>query len=375
MSRLFLVAGEASGDLQGGLLAEALLAKEPSIRLEGVGGEAMERAGVALFRRSEEMGVTGFFEVIRHLPRLVRLLNEVSRRIVATRPDAAILIDYPDFNLRLAARLRRHGVKVIYYISPQVWAWRGGRVGAIRRTVDRMIVIFPFEEPLYRDAGVPVRFVGHPLVDRVRATRSRDRVRSSLGLLEGEKLVVLLPGSRHSEIARIAPVLDSARRMLARRPEIRWAVALAPGLTAADLPPSMREDPSLPLRAGETYDLLGACDLAVVASGTATLEGALLGAPMIVVYKMHPISWAIARRLVRVQHVAMANLVLGKRIVPELIQDEANPKRVAAEIVRILDDPALLRVTREALRQAAQSLGSGGAAVRAADAVLDAIAS
>lgn len=372
MKRLFLVAGEASGDMQGGLLAEALRARDPGVRLDGIGGEAMERAGVDLFRRSDEMGVTGIFEVLAHLPRLIRLLDAVAQRIVDLRPDAAILIDYPDFNLRLAERLHRRGIKVIYYISPQVWAWRGGRIETIRRTVRRMIVLFPFEEALYRKAGVPVTYVGHPLVDRVRPARPRDEVRSSLGLREGERLILLMPGSRRSEIARIAPVLDEARRRLAVRSDLRWVLALAPNLRAGDLPESMGSDPELQVRSDETYDLLAAGDLAVVASGTATLEGAILGTPMVVVYRMHPVSWAVARRLVRVEHVAMANLLAGKRIVPELLQGDANPARLAQEILRLIDDETLLRETRAALLRAAAALGGGGAALRAADAVLEA---
>ncbi len=374
MSRLFLVAGEASGDLQGGLLAEALRSKAPEIHIEGIGGEAMERAGVALFHRNDEMGVTGIVEVARHLPRILRLLNAAARRIEESKSEAAILIDYPDFNLRLAARLRRRGIKVIYYISPQLWAWRRGRIETIRRTVARMIVIFPFEEALYREAGIPVSYVGHPLVERVRPSRPRPEIRAELGVGAGERLIVLMPGSRRSEISRIAPVLDAARQRLSGRPGLRWALALAPGIERELLPESMRSDPSMPARAGATYDLLAACDLAVAASGTATLEAAILGAPMIVVYKMHPLTWEIARRLVKVEHVAMANLVAGKRIVPELLQGEAVPERLADEILRFLDDPDLLLRTREALLEAAAKLGAGGASGRAAEAVLEEIA-
>jgi len=375
MTRVCLVAGEASGDLQGALLARALRRSAPDILLEGVGGDAMAAAGVRLIHRCEDMAVTGLWEVASHLPRAVRILNGLARRLRRDPPDALIPIDYPDFNLRLAARAHAYGVPVIYYISPQVWAWRRGRIAALRRIVRRIIVIFPFEEEMYRRAGVPVSYVGHPLVDQVRPAIKREEMRAALGINSGQILIALLPGSRRSEIGRILPVLFETRRRLSAELRLRWALALAPGLRIEDLPEEVgRADSAIEILSGRTYDVLGACDLALTASGTATLECAILGVPMLVVYRLHPVTWQIARRIVHVPHVAMANLIAGDRIVPEFLQDEAEPRRLAAEVLRWVNDPDLRKRTSARLIEAAASLGPGGAPERAARIVLDEIA-
>ncbi len=373
MTRVCLVAGEASGDLHGSLLAEALRRADPGIVLEGVGGEKMEGSGVRLHHRSESMGVTGLWEVLSHLPRLSRILDDVASRIRRDPPDILVPIDYPDFNLRLASRVARLGVPIVYYISPQVWAWRRGRIGTLRRLVRRMIVIFPFEEDLYRREGVPVSFVGHPLVDRVRAERGREETRAALGVRPGGSLIAILPGSRGSEIARILPVFLKTRRLLAADPRLRWVLALAPGLTADDLPREVERGGEVEVVSGRTYDLLAACDLALTASGTATVEGALLGTPMLVVYRMHPLTWEIARRIVRVSHVAMANLIAGEGVVPEFLQGEAKPERIASEVRRWVDDPGLRSRTSARLLEAAARLGPGGAPDRAARVILEEI--
>jgi lipid-A-disaccharide synthase len=331
----------------------------------------MEAAGVQLHHRSEEMAVTGLWEVVSHLPRLARILRVLANRIRRDPPDILVPIDYPDFNLRLAARVHEVGVPIVYYISPQVWAWRRGRIATLRRLVRRMIVIFPFEEDLYRGAGVPVSYVGHPLVDRVRPSRARDEVRRSLGMAQDDFLIALLPGSRRSEVGRILPVLVAAHRILAGDARLRWALALAPGLTARDLPSTAREGRGIEILSGETYDLLAACDLALTASGTATLEAMILGAPMLVIYRMHPLTWAIARRLVRVPHVAMPNLIAGERVVPEFLQGEAEPRRIAQEVERWIGDPELRRRTSARLLEAAAHLGPGGATDRAARVILE----
>jgi lipid-A-disaccharide synthase len=284
-----------------------------------------------------------------------------------------IPIDYPDFNLRLAERAHTHGIPIIYYISPQVWAWRKGRIRTLARLVRRMIVIFPFEEEIYRACGVPVTYVGHPLVDRVRATAGREAIRARLGIEPGATLVGLLPGSRRGEIARILPPMLDAKRRLAGRREIRWVLAVAPGFSVEDLPEAARADHALTILSGQTYDVMAAADLLVTASGTATAEAALLAAPMIVVYRMHPVTWELARRLVKVPHIAMANLLAGRRLVPELLQGEVNGPRLAAEISGLLGDPEQLRAMREGLRAAAARLGPGGAPERAAAAILEEI--
>ncbi|MFB3907820.1 MAG: lipid-A-disaccharide synthase [Candidatus Eisenbacteria bacterium] len=369
MTRLFLAAGEASGDLHGGLLARELRTLDPGIELVGIGGEAMAREGVRLFFRSEEMAVTGLWEVLGHLPRLSRILSEAVARLKAERPDAVVPIDFPDWNLRFAARAHRLGIPIVYYISPQVWAWRRGRLGLLARLVRRMIVIFPFEEDLYRQAGVPVTYVGHPLAERVRPRWPREETRRRLGLADGDRLIVLLPGSRPSEVGRILPAMLEARRRLAADGTLSWALALAPGLEGARAVERAREAGVI-VRAGEAYELLAAADLALVASGTATLEAAILGAPMIVVYKMHPLTWQLARRIVKVPHVAMANLLAGDRVVPELLQGEANGERLAAEIRTWIDDPERRAAASARLRAVAGKLGEAGAPRRAAQAIL-----
>jgi lipid-A-disaccharide synthase len=371
MTRLFLVAGEASGDLQGSLLARALREIEPGVVLTGVGGSRMAEEGVHLLADCGEMGVTGLWEVLRDLPKLRRLLARLGAYLKRERPDAFIPIDYPDFNLRLAASARAAGVPVLYYISPQVWAWRRGRIETLKRLVRRMIVIFPFEEEIYRDAGIPVSYVGHPLVDQIRPSIGREAMRATLGIAPGEILVGLLPGSRRSEIERILPVLCETRRRLAREPGLRWVLALAPGFRETALPGVGTLDPGIAVRQGEAREILGACDLALTASGTATLEGALLGCPMIVLYKMHPLTWFLARRLVRIPHIAMANLLAGERIVPEYLQGDANAGTLAAEVLRWARDAGLRAKTRERLLAAAGRLGPGGAAGRAARVILD----
>lgn len=373
MTRLFLVAGEASGDLHGSLLARALREIDPQIQIEGVGGAEMERAGVTLIERCEEMGVTGLWEVVKHLPRFMRLLDSLTSHLRSNRPDALIPIDYPDFNIRLAARAHSAGVPVIYYISPQVWAWRRGRVGQLARTVRRMIVIFPFEEDIYREEGVPVTYVGHPLVDQVEPSRSREELRRDLEIGEKQRLIALLPGSRKSEVQRILPTFLKTRELLSERDDIRWIVALAPGLDPDLLHTEALDSGAIEVRTGETYDLLSAADLALTASGTATLEAALLGTPMIVVYRMHPATWHLARRLVRIEHVAMANLLAGRRLVPEFLQDEAEPKVLADTIVEWIDDSARLKSVSDELKGVAAKLGSGSAPTRAAQAILSEI--
>lgn len=370
MRRVVLVAGEASGDLQGALLARALLARDPGIQIAGVGGEAMEAAGVRLVYRSEEMAVTGLWEVLAHLPRLKRILDGLTRWLRDEPPDVLVPIDYPDFNLRLAARAHAIGIPIIYYISPQIWAWRRGRLHTLAKLVRRMLVIFPFEEQIYEDQGVPVTYVGHPLVDRVRPSATREAIRARLGIGVDERLVGLLPGSRRGEIERILPAMLDAKLRLGGRADLRWALAVAPGLHPDSLPVHAQLPGDLRILAGETYDLMSAADLLVTASGTATTEAALLGTPMIVVYRMHPITWELARRIVRVPHVAMANLLAGRRLVPELLQGDVNGPRIAAEIERLLDDPRTLEATRAGLLEAAGRLGSGGAPEKAAAAIL-----
>lgn len=375
MKRIFLVAGESSGDLHGAMLAEELKRRAPAVELFGVGGPRMAEAGVELVVRSDDLAVVGFAEVVSMLPRILAALRKVDRAFRDLRPDVFVPIDYPDFNFRLLPRARARGIPIAYYIGPQVWAWRAGRIDVLRRHVRRMIVIFPFEEALYREHGVPVTWVGHPLVDRVPRDLAswRRSLREERGLDPSRTIVSWLPGSRHSELTRIAPVLQAARELLSRAVVARsdataplWVLGRAPGLpdaVFAGLDTNSIAAPGL--------EALALADLSVTASGTATLEGLLTGTPMVVVYRVNRMTYALARRLVRVPHIAMANLVANDRVVPELVQHEATPERIASEVKRLLDAPEERARVRGRLEAARASLGPPGAAGRAAAAVLE----
>lgn len=373
MRRIFLAAGEASGDEQAALLARALAARMPELEIWGLGSDRMEAAGVRLVARSEELAVVGIFEVASRLPRIVSALETVRAALGDLRPDLFVPVDFPDFNFRLLPRAFRLGVPIVYYISPQLWAWRPGRVRILRRYLRRMIAIFPFEADFYRKAGVPVSWVGHPFVDRIAAAGAPREERARLGLSADGPVVALLPGSRGSEIARLAPVFQAARREVDRaraergRPPVRWLAGRAPGLRPEDL----RLD-GVDARFNG-LEALRAADLAVSASGTATLEAALLGRPVIVAYRVHPVTWQIARRCVRVPHVAMANLLAGRRVVPEYLQDAATPAALAAEVERLLESEPARAAIRSGLAEARAALGPPGAADRAAQILLQEI--
>jgi len=379
--RVLMVAGEASGDALGARLAAAMLRADPTLRLYGVGGDAMRAAGVDTIVDSAELSVMGFAELGREIGRVLSAFRMLRRELLANSPDLFIPIDFPDFNLPLCRSAHKARVPVFYYVSPQVWAWRRGRIDTIARTVTRMLVLFPFEVEIYRSHGVDAHFVGHPLAEDVAATRPREEVRAELGVTGGRRLVALLPGSRRREVeAMLPPMVEAA---LALGPDVVAVIAeapsLAPGLVAGVLAGNRGEpragegrDPSaagnrnryqspismegrdgsqglaenrylspvgaIACRRGDTYNLLAASDAALVTSGTATLEGALVGCPMVVAYRMSAFSYALARRLVKVPFIAMPNLLLGRRVVPELVQQEADAAHMAGEARLLLDD-------------------------------------
>lgn len=371
--RILLVAGEASGDLLGARLAAALRRADPTLHLYGVGGPAMREAGVETFVDIAELGVMGFSELGRGLARVVGILSRVRRELREGRPDLFVPIDFPDFNLRLCPTAAAAGIPVFYYVSPQVWAWRVGRLRTIARTVRRVLVLFPFEAEMYRSRGVDAHFVGHPLAEGVVAGRGREEVRRSLGLAEGERLVALLPGSRRHEVEAMLPAMLAAAKALGDgvRAVVAEAASLPPGFVGAIVE---RESPGVAVVSDDTYTLVAASDAALVTSGTATLECALLGCPMVVAYRMSPLSYAIARRLVKVPFIAMPNLLLGREAVPELVQDDATPERMAAELSRLLDDEDLRRRTRSDFEAIRLLLVRPGAADRAAALALELVA-
>lgn len=371
--RILLSAGEASGDRLAAGLAQAVRRLRPEAELFGLGGPAMERAGVRLLAHASEVAVVGLVEVLWRLPAIRSAMAALEATLERERPDVFVPVDFPDFNLRLARRARGASIPVVYFVSPQVWAWRRGRARAIRRSVRLMLVLLPFEVAFYEKAGVPVRFVGHPLAA---GSLPPDGGRGALqraGLDPSRPVVALLPGSRPGEVARHLPhMLASARLLRESHPQLQLLIPLAPML-----PPSLVEAEvarsrldGVAVHAGDYPDILAGCAAGAVASGTATLDAALEGLPIVVVYRMHPLSYALARLLVRVDHVALPNLVAGRRLVPELVQGAFTPEALAAAIGRYLRDPAEAGRLRRSLLALRGRLEGEGAYERAAEAVL-----
>jgi lipid-A-disaccharide synthase len=366
--KILLVAGEVSGDLHGAHLVEAIHHIDPGVQFFGVGGERLTKVGMKLLYPSQSLSVVGITEVLFKMGSILKAFRILKESLEREGPDLVILIDFPDFNLRLAKIAHRKGIPVIYYISPQVWAWRPGRVKLIAQRVNKMIVLFPFEVPLYEAAGVDVEWVGHPLLDLVKPTLSREMAFKRFDLDPKCRTIGLLPGSRKQELERLLPPLLASAQLLQREvPDLQFVIPLAPGIPKLSLSPLMKDVP-LPVRVTEgfAYDVMNLSELLITASGTATLEGAILGKPMVIVYRVSLLSYWIGRAMVQVDHIGLVNLVAGKRIAPELIQNNVNPKRIADEALRILRDPFLYRRITESMVEVRQSLGEPGAAQRAA---------
>ena len=364
--------GEPSGDLYAGALAAEILRTDPSATITGFGGDRLRAAGASLVGDFSGLSVTGLWEVVRVLPRTYATYRRLVRDAETTRPDVLVAIDFPDFNFTLARAVRKLGVPVVYYISPQLWAWRRGRMKTMRRIADRVLVIFPFEEQIYRDAGIPVQWVGHPLLDVAQVPEPRTAFLSRLGMDPERPVVALLPGSRRNELHAILPDLVSAAVIIRTRlPNVQWIVARAPHLADDVFEPVNRLGDGVAIVEHETDDVLAAADVALVASGTVTVQAALHECPMVVVYRLSALTYRLGKPFVHVETYAMANLVAGRRVVPELIQDAFTPDRVAAEALRVLTDAAHAAAVRRDLREVRGKLGTPGASRRAADAVLD----
>ena len=343
-----------------------------------MGGPHLRAAGGEILEDYRGLAVTGLTEALAKLPRSFAVMKRLVADARDTRPDAVVLVDFPDFNFPLARRIKKLGIPIVYYISPQLWAWRAGRMKAMGEFSDRVLVIFPFEEAIYRAAGVPVAFVGHPLIDLIRTGAPRDVFLRGRGLDPAAPTVAILPGSRPNEVERMLPdLVASAARIAARVPGVQFVVARAPDLddhlfTVATSSPLAQE--SQPRRMvvveGQSDTVLAAADLALTASGTATVQTALHDTPMVVVYRTAPLTYAVVSRLVTVKFAAMVNLIAGEAIVPELIQHAFTPARVADEAVAILTDPARAARIREGLARVRASLGGPGASRRAADAIV-----
>ncbi|HET7823949.1 MAG TPA: lipid-A-disaccharide synthase [Anaeromyxobacter sp.] len=368
---ILIVAGEASADLHASRALEELRRLRPGLRAFGVGGPRLRAEGLEAIAPAEDISVMGLAEVLPRIPRILGILRALGRAAAARRPKAALLVDLPDFNLRLAKRLKALGIPVVYYVSPQIWAWRQGRAKKIARVVDRMLCILPFEERFYEGTGVSARFVGHPLAERPPPAQA-DAYRRELGLAPSRTTVALVPGSRPSELKRIFPaMLDAAERILASRPDAQFVVPVAPTLAREQLAPYLASHRTVEVKLvdGRTEEVVGASDAALVKSGTSTLEAALMLRPMVVVYKLSWLSYLVGRLLVRIAHFALVNILAGRGLVPELLQRDASPERMAAEIERLLGDRVAREAQLDGLRAVRASLGEPGAARRVAEEV------
>jgi lipid-A-disaccharide synthase len=366
--KILMVAGEVSGDLHGSLLIEAIRRLDPEIQFFGVGGERLEKRGMHVLYPSQALSIVGITEVFFKARSILKALRRLKRSLHWERPDLVILIDFPDFNLRVAKMAHRRGIPVLYYISPQVWAWRPGRVKSIARLVKKMLVFFPFEVPLYEAAGVDVEWVGHPLLDLVKPALSKGEALRRFELDPRLKTIGLLPGSRIHEVKRLLPpMIDSIHLLRKEVPDLQFIIPLAPGISKETLSPWINNI-SAPVKVSEgwTYDVMNVSDLLITASGTATLEAMILGKPMVIVYK---VSWAdywVGRLMIQVDHIGLANLVAGQEVAPELIQTEVTPERIAEEALRLLRDPIFNRHITESMAEGRQKLGESGAVQRAA---------
>jgi len=379
--RLMIVAGEPSGDAHAAALLHALrdVAEQTTLEFFGATGPAMRAAGVETIVNSDELAIMGILEVGRVFPKFLRAFKQLKGAAIERQPSAVILVDWPEFNLRLAKALHRRGLRVIYYISPQVWAWRSYRVRQISRDVDLLLSIMPFEADWFASRGLQqLEYVGHPLAGEVRARYDRAEFCSRYNLDSARPIIALLPGSRHKELVRILPpMLDAAALITKEKPEVQFVLVVAPSLSVAQAKQIVAGGPrdlaaTLRIIHHETREALGAADAAAIASGTATLEAAILGTPMVIVYKESPVNWHTLGRLITADHYGLVNLVAGERLVTELMQNDLNGERLAAELTALLDPIENARM-RLQLHEVAKRLGDDGASRRAALRVLEAL--
>ncbi|MDF1578540.1 MAG: lipid-A-disaccharide synthase [Desulfurivibrionaceae bacterium] len=373
--KVMIVTGEASGDMHGANLIKAMKAIQPDLTVFGMGGAALIGQGMEPLYDATKLSVVGLSEVFGHLRDIVAAQRLLGRKLQTERPGVLILIDLPDFNLMLAAKAKKLSIPVFYYISPQVWAWRRGRIKKIKRLVDRMAVIMPFEKDFYRRHGMDVDFVGHPLLDEVRVGKSREEFLAAHDIrLEGRKIVGLLPGSRRREVATMLPIfLEAAGLMRDKLGPITFLLPVAPTLSEGDLAGCGLEESKLDIRLvrGERYDLMAACDAVMAASGTVTLELAILKVPMVVSYRVSPLTYFLGRRFIKVDYASLINLIADRQVVAELLQEEATPANIDFELTRLLADRRAAAVMKEELAAVVAGLGSPGASRRAAESALE----
>jgi len=370
-TQVLLSAGEASGDMYAARLAEAL--KQRGIRqIFGMGGPRMEAAGVELIAHASDVTVSGVSEVVGKVPALRRTLRKLVSAAETRQPKIAVLTDFPGFHLRLARMLKAHGVRCVYFIAPQFWAWRPWRARLVKRRFVKALCIFPFEEEFYRKAGVDATFIGHPLVDFVRPSMPKNEFLAQHGIDRARPVVALLPGSRHNEIKHNWPaVVGACERIAQAQPECQFVLAAAPGLADAASLPAVPANPKIAVVRGQTYDCVSSADVAIVASGTATVETALLGTPMVVVYRVAPVTSVVLRGLVTTPYFAMPNLIARRKVVPELFQADCSPQRIAEAVLRLLGSNTAREEMQAGLADVRRRLGPGGAIERAADIIAE----
>ena len=357
--RIFISAGEASGDLYASRVVETLRARHPDAEFFGCAGPRMQAAGVRAIVDSRSIAVAGLVEVVAHIPRIWGEFRKLVRAAADQKPDLAILTDAPDFHLRLAKKLKKLGIPIVYLIAPQAWAWRSGRVRIMRERINRLLCIFPFELEFFESRGVPTTYLGHPLARIVRPSMTRAEFFNKLALPTDGRIIVLLPGSRHGEVERHMPALFDAVRLIRKRQPVHFVLALPPGFHAegASFWERARAE-SIQVQEGITWDALAYAELALAASGTVTIESALLGTPLVSFYRVNALSWILGRWLVRAPFLSMVNLVAGREIAPELIQGDMTGERIAAEAIRLLDDDAARTQMRADLAEVAALLAS-----------------
>lgn len=373
MKKILLSAGEVSGDLHGAHLLGVIKELDPEVRFFGIGGEALRSKGMEILFEAYPLSVVGLTEVISKLPIFLKTLKELRDWMDREKPDLLLLINFPDFNLRLAKIAHHMKVPVVYYISPQVWAWRKGRIRSIAKFVRKMIVLLPFEVPFYQEQGVDVVWVGHPLLDIVKPSLSKEEALKRFDIDPEKRTIGLLPGSRKEEVQRHLPLLLTSAYLLKKDfPELQFLLPLAPAIPEGEVQRLIKKENSVPVKVikGFVYDVMNLSDLLLTASGTATLEVALLEKPMVIFYKVSLLSYWIGRALIRVRHIGLVNIVAGEEIVKELIQREATPEKIAKEALRLLKDEALYQNVVTSLKEVRKKLGEPGAVRRAAQVVL-----
>lgn len=368
--QILISAGEASSDMYAARLARAVAAKTGA-KFFGMGGEKMREQGVEIVADASQIAVVGITEVLHRLPAVWRAWRRLESEAMRRKPALAITVDSPGFNFGLARRLKKHGVRCVYFISPQLWAWRPRRMRWIQERFERVIVIFPFEEEIYRKAGVAVDFVGHPLVDSVHRTMTREQFAAKFGLDARQQILALLPGSRPSEIRRNLPIILEACKRLVENRSLQIVLAAAPGLGAKSFNANKSPDTPVTIVESATYDALAAADCAIVSSGTATVEAALLGTPMVVVYRVSGLTALIARPMISTRLFAMVNLILGRTAIPELIQEKFTAEALRAKVSGLLNSPGAREQQKRDLAQVRDKLGRGGAIERATDVIAE----